>query len=194
MANLQGGGQVALKRLRGLTVDQLAEQIVAVPGQLAIILLHGINAQGKRIIQIVIVEAGEMNIGIQQMMLAHIAQHPFEQPAGRGEERLRRTPQPSAERREHLIAGAGVVVAVDHPLRAQRDPRLGQALGEPRQPVARRRQPRLAAEKPELVRMLRRDTGDQPAVGVTESVITSGRALSLGERSNSTTGSCSLSF
>ncbi len=95
------------------------------------------------------------------MMLAHIAQHPFEQPAGRGEERLRRTPQPSAERREHLIAGAGVVVAVDHPLRAQRDPRLGQALGEPRQPVARRRQPRLAAEKPELVRMLRRDTGDQ---------------------------------
>ncbi len=50
MANLQGGGQVALKRLRGLTVDQLAEQIVAVPGQLAIILLHGINAQGKRII------------------------------------------------------------------------------------------------------------------------------------------------
>ena len=32
------------------------------------------------------------------------------------------------------------------------------------------------------------------AVGVTESVITSGRALSLGERSNSTTGSCSLSF
>lgn len=83
MANLQGGGQVALKRLRGLTVDQLAEQIVAVPGQLAIILLHGINAQGKRIIQIVIVEAGEMNIGIQQMMLAHIAQHPFEQPAAR---------------------------------------------------------------------------------------------------------------
>ncbi len=54
MANLQGGGQVALKRLRGLTVDQLAEQIVAVPGQLAIILLHGINAQGKRIIQIVL--------------------------------------------------------------------------------------------------------------------------------------------
>lgn len=49
MANLQGGGQVALKRLRGLTVDQLAEQIVAVPGQLAIILLHGINAQGKRV-------------------------------------------------------------------------------------------------------------------------------------------------
>ncbi len=45
MANLQGGGQIALKRLRGLTVDQLAEQIVAVPGQLAIILLHGINAQ-----------------------------------------------------------------------------------------------------------------------------------------------------
>ncbi len=43
MANLQGGGQVALKRLRGLTVDQLAEQIVAVPGQLAIILLHGGN-------------------------------------------------------------------------------------------------------------------------------------------------------
>ncbi len=31
MANLQGGGQIALKRLRGLTVDQLAEQIIAVP-------------------------------------------------------------------------------------------------------------------------------------------------------------------
>ncbi|WP_257593363.1 hypothetical protein, partial [Klebsiella pneumoniae] len=43
MANLQGGGQVALKRLRGLTVDQLAEQIVAVPGQLAIILLNDPN-------------------------------------------------------------------------------------------------------------------------------------------------------
>ena len=54
------------------------------PGQLAIILLHGINAQGKRIIQVVIVEAGEMNIGVQQMMLAHVAQDPFEQSAGRG--------------------------------------------------------------------------------------------------------------
>ena len=73
-----------------------------------------------------------------------------------------------------------MVVAADHPLGTQRDPRLGQALGEPRQPVARRRQPRLAAEKPELVRMLRRDTEISSAVGVTESVITSGRALSLG--------------
>ncbi len=84
MAKLQGGGEVALERLRRLAVDQLAEQIVAVPGQLAIILLHGINAQGKRIIQVVIVEAGEMNIGVQQMMLAHVAQDPFEQSAGRG--------------------------------------------------------------------------------------------------------------
>ena len=73
------------------------------------------------------------------MVLAHIAQDPFQQAAGRGEQRLRRPSQPRAERGEHFVAGAGVIVAVDHPFGTQRNPRLSQALGESRQPVARRR-------------------------------------------------------
>ncbi len=89
-----------------------------------------------------------------------------------------------------------MVVAVDHPLGTQRDPRLGQALGEPRTAESRgRRQPRLAAEKPGTRPHAEARYGEiSSAVGVTESVITRRQGAVAGERSNSTTGSCSLSF
>ena len=79
------------------------------------------------------------------MVLAHIAQHPFQQTTGGGKQRLWRPAQARAEGGEHLIAGAGVIVAVDHPLRAQRNARLSQTLRKSGQAIARGRQTRLAA-------------------------------------------------
>lgn len=79
------------------------------------------------------------------MVLAHIAQYPFQQPAGGGKQRLWRPSQTRAEGGEHLIAGAGMVVAVDHPLRAQFNTRPGQTLRKPGQTIAGGRQTRLTA-------------------------------------------------
>ena len=81
---LQGGIQLTLDRLRRFPFNQFANQIKAVPGELAVILTNGIDRNGQRIIEIVIVKAGQTHIALQQIMLPHIAQHPFQQTAGGG--------------------------------------------------------------------------------------------------------------
>lgn len=70
--------KLALLRIRNVTFNQLADQIKAVPRQLAIILSYRINGDGQRIVKIVIVKTGQSHIALQQIVLAHVAQHTFE--------------------------------------------------------------------------------------------------------------------
>ncbi len=114
---LQSGVKLTLDRLRRFPFNQFANQIKAVPGELAVILTNGIDRNGQRIIEIVIVEAGQTYIALQQVMLPHIAQHPFQQTAGGGKESFWRTAQTRAKLGKHFIAGAGMVITMNDPLR-----------------------------------------------------------------------------
>lgn len=62
---------------------------------------------------------------------SHIAQNSFQQTAGGGKQRLWWPTQTRAEGGEHLIAGAGMVDAVDHLFRAQFSTSLGQTCINP---------------------------------------------------------------
>ena len=135
MTPAQRGGKNALRRGRFVTVHQLRDDLEAVLRQAWNILLDGIDGQRERIIEIVIVKAGDMDIALQQVMLAHIAQHPFQQPAGGGKQRFRRAAQARAEGGGPPIPAAWGVVAGDESLRAGGDTGARQPLPKARQAI-----------------------------------------------------------
>ena len=68
------------------TRDQLLHQLEGGEGQRRTILRHRVDAHGNAVEQIVIVEGTEPHPRLHQSRLVEIAQHPFQQGEGGGEE------------------------------------------------------------------------------------------------------------
>lgn len=71
-----------------LLVNELADEFKGAAGHGRAILCYGIEPQRQTIKQIVIIKTAQVDIGIHQLVLIQIAQNPFQQTAGGGEQRL----------------------------------------------------------------------------------------------------------